>query len=103
MRIISERKLREFSHEAIGAEAVSRGKVLRGWINIVRVADWASLSEIKQTFNSADAYGDCVIFDVGGNKYRIVGKVGYKKHLVFIRFVLTHNEYDKKKWQPDCR
>lgn len=103
MRIISERKLREFSQDVTGAEASRRKRVMREWINVVRCADWGNLSEIKRTFNSADAYGDCVIFDVGGNKYRIIGKVGYQKHVVFIRFVLTHFEYDEKKWQPDCK
>lgn len=100
MRIISERKLREFSQDATGAEASRRKNVMGDWINIVRSADWANLSEIKQAFNSADAYRACVIFDVGGNKYRIIGKVGYQKHLVFIRFVLTHSEYDEKNGSP---
>lgn len=103
LRIITERKLREFSEVKTRAEASQRKNVMRQWINVVRAADWGNLSEIKQTFNSVDAFGDCVIFDVGGNKYRIIGKVGYQKHLVFIRFVLTHSEYDKKQWQPDCK
>ncbi len=103
MRIITERKLRKFWQDETGAEAGRREKVMREWINIVRRADWANFSRLKQTFNSADAYKDCVIFDIGGNKYRIIGKVGYQKHLVFIRFVLTHSEYDEKKWQPDCK
>lgn len=103
MRIITERKLRKFWQDEMGAEASRREKAMREWINIVRRADWANFSRLKQTFNSADAYKNCVIFDVGGNKYRIIGKVGYQKHLVFIRFVLTHSEYDEKKWQPDCK
>lgn len=103
MRIITERTLRQFWQDKTGAEANRREKTMREWINVVRCADWANFSELKQTFNSADAYKNCVIFDVGGNKYRIIGKVGYQKHLVFIRFVLTHSEYDEKKWQLDCK
>ena len=103
MRIITERKLRKFWQDETGAEAGRREKAMREWTNIARRADWANFSRLKQTFNSADAYKDCVIFDIGGNKYRIIGKVGYQKHLVFIRFVLTHSEYDEKKWQPDCK
>ncbi len=103
MRIITERKLRNFWQDEMGAEAGRHKKVMREWINVVRRADWANFNQLKQTFNSADTYKDCVIFDIGGNKYRIIGKVGYQKHLVFIRFVLTHSEYDEKKWQPDCK
>ena len=97
MRIISEKKLREFW--GIHPEAENS---MREWIRVVRFADWESFSDIRKTFNHADIYRCCIIFDVGGNKYRIIAKVAYKIHIVFIRFVLTHKEYDEQKWQSDC-
>lgn len=103
MRIITERKLREFWQTARGAEGVSRENAMREWIKIVRKADWQNFPNLKNTFNSADVYKNCTIFDVGGNKYRIIAKIEYRTHLVFIRFVLTHSEYDERKWQPDCK
>lgn len=98
MRIISEARLREFWTANQTAE-----NAMREWIRVVRLADWSNFSEVRAMFNHSDVFGDCTIFDVGGNKYRIIAKIEYQKHIVFIRFVLTHSEYDKKKWQAGCK
>lgn len=97
MRMISEKHIRSFYAEHAEAE-----NVLRNWILTVRAADWRTFAEIRETFNSADVYKQCVIFNVGGNNYRIIGMIEYEKHLVFIRAVLTHKDYDAGKWKPDC-
>src|SRR4051794_21535365 len=102
MRIISERQLRGFWQAAKGSEAQRREKVMREWRDTVKGADWNSFADVRQTFNHADVYHDCVIFDVSGNQYRIIAKVRYQKHIVFIRVVLTHREYDENKWCSDC-
>ena len=102
MRIISEKRLKEFWQVAKGAESTRRKNAMLEWRDAVRVADWSSLVDVRQTFNHADVYHDCVIFDVGGNKYRIIAKVRYQKHLIFIRAVLTHEEYDENKWCGGC-
>lgn len=98
MRIITERKLREFWQKHKSAESP-----LRGWIKVVKSADWNDFTEVRRTFNHADIYKRCVIFDVGGNKYRIITMIEYQKHLVFIRSCLTHADYDEQKWQFDCQ
>ncbi len=98
MRIISEKKLREFWQQHSEAETA-----MREWIKTVRLADWNNFSDVRKTFNHADIYGGCVIFDVGGNKYRIIAKIAYQYKIVYVRFVLTHREYDEKKWQTDCK
>jgi len=103
MRIISERALREFWQAADGNESRVREKAMREWIAIARNAGWNTFAELKNTFNHSDIFGNCTIFDIGGNKYRIIAKVIYRKKLVFIRAVLTHAEYDKKKWHADCK
>lgn len=97
MRIITERKLREFRATEKGAE-----KPMREWIAVFREADWHSFADVRDTFNHADVYKNCAIFDVGGNEYRIIAKVAYRAHKVFIRLVLTHEEYDENKWKSDC-
>jgi mRNA interferase HigB len=103
MRIITERRLREFWENAkANAEKQRRESAMREWIKVVKYADWANPGDLRQTFNHADFYKNCVIFDVGGNKYRIIAKAAYRRHLVFIRFVLTHSEYDENKWCADC-
>lgn len=103
MRIISERKLREFWQAADAPERSKREKAMREWITIVRRAGWESFADVRKTFNHSDVYGNCTIFDLAGNKYRIIGKIAYGIKVVFIRFVLTHAEYDKKKSQADCK
>ncbi|MGD9854863.1 MAG: type II toxin-antitoxin system HigB family toxin [Planctomycetaceae bacterium] len=57
---------------------------------------------MRSTFPSADAFHRCVIFNVGGNKYRIVAAVHYNRRKVFLRSVLTHSEYDRGRWKADC-
>ncbi|MDK4740678.1 MULTISPECIES: type II toxin-antitoxin system HigB family toxin [unclassified Rhizobium] len=65
------------------------------WHTTTSDADWNNFSELKATFNSADyVTNGKIVFDVGGNKYRIVGLVGFRTKRVFILFVGTHAEYD---------
>ena len=98
MRIISEKRLREFWQKNPEAE-----KAMREWVKTVRLADWNNFADVRKTFNHSDVFGGCAIFDVGGDKYRIIAKIAYGLKIVFIRFVLTHKEYDDKKWQTDCK
>jgi len=66
------------------------------WHTAATDAQWSNFAELKATFNSADYIKDGkVVFDVGGNKYRIVGLVGYRTKRLFVLFVGTHAEYDK--------
>ena len=102
MRIISEKRVREFWEDANGQEKERRRKAMQLWIGVVKSADWDTFADVRETFNHSDVYGDCTIFDVGGNNYRLIAKVRYRKRIVFISEVLTHTEYDKKKWQANC-
>ena len=102
MRIITERRLREFWEAATGAEAIRREKAMREWMSFVRPADWNNFADVRKTFNHADVFKSCIIFDVGGNKYCIIAKPGYRVKNLFIRYVMTHEEYDENKWQCDC-
>lgn len=97
MRIISRRRLREFWRENPSAE-----KPLLSWFEIVKKADWNSFSDVREDFRHADIYRDCVIFDIGGNKFRLIAKVRYRKKRVYVRFVLTHFDYNKNFWKEDC-
>lgn len=100
MRIISERTIRKYYADKPESEMA-----MIEWIRIVKVADWLNFFDVRNTFNHADVFKKCVIFDVGGNKYRIIAKVEYQKHLVFIKKILTHDEYvhkNGKLWKADC-
>ena len=68
------------------------------WFTTVSDADWSSFADVRATFNSADYVRDGkVVFDVGGNKFRIVALIGFRTKRLFILFVGTHAQYDRIK------
>jgi len=65
----------------------------------VIAASWKTFAELKTTFSSADYVEGYTVFNVGGNKYRIVTAVGYRTQTVITEFVLTHEKYDREGWK----
>jgi mRNA interferase HigB len=98
VRIISRRTLREYWEKHPGAR-----QSLEDWYDITKKVRWANLAETRRYFPHADPYGSCTIFNIKGNDYRLITKISYEWQIVYIRFVLTHSEYDKDKWKNDCR
>ena len=94
MRVISLRILREFWEIYPDAETP-----LRTWYRIALIEEWQNLSEIRRTFPHADSVGDLTVFNIGGNKYRLIVRIRYDFQLINIRAVLTHKEYDKGDWK----
>jgi len=93
MQILSLKTLRAFWTQHPHAE-----RPLRAWYKIVSAARWSKPSELKKAFGSnVDFVGDSrVIFDIGGNKYRVVARIAYEPYFrVMVKFVGTHEEYDK--------
>jgi mRNA interferase HigB len=91
MHVISRRPLREFAGKHPPAKTP-----LDAWFAEVSRAEWGSFADVKAVYRSADVVaGNRVIFNIGGNKYRLVVKVAYKCRKVFVRFVGTHAEYDR--------
>jgi mRNA interferase HigB len=69
---------------------------LMEWYDIVSEADWSNVNEVKQTFNSADYVGnERMVFNIKGNRYRLVAAVIFSIRTVYIKFIGTHAEYDK--------
>ncbi len=91
MRIITRRSLREFWERHPDAE-----KPLRAWFVDTEHANWKTPSDIKRTYPSASIISNSrVIFNIKGNKYRLIVAVHYEYSFVLIRFIGTHAEYDK--------
>ncbi len=97
MHIITKKRLQEFWKEHPLAE-----KPLINWYRQVKKAKWKNLVEVRADFPHADLVGICTVFNIGGNKYRLITKIYYPAKKVLIRFVLTHREYDDKKFKDDC-
>jgi len=96
MRVITRTRLSEFWLRHPDAE-----RPLRAWYGITRHASWSHFGEVKQDFPSADQVGRLVVFNVAGNKFRLIAYVDYTHHMVFIRNVLTHPNYSKERWKDD--
>ncbi len=69
---------------------------------VAKRADWNNLADTKVDFPHTDPVGSCIVFNIGGNKYRLITKIHYRRKKVYIRFALTHKEYDKGRWKNDC-
>lgn len=100
MRVISKSRLTKFWESPNCGD--SQGP-LQAWYTHVNNKDeaWANWGELKAAFRSADLVGNCVVFNIGGNKYRLITRIFYP-YKVFILKVMTHKEYDKDKWQDEC-
>jgi mRNA interferase HigB len=72
---------------------------LNHWYSIVRKTDYASFAELRITFPSADQIEKFTVFNVGGNKYRLIVAIHYNRKKVYIRRVLTHAEYSRGHWR----
>jgi mRNA interferase HigB len=93
MRIISRKALRRFWEKREYADAE---QPLKAWFREASIADWASPSAIKVMYRSASVIGNNrVVFNIAGNKYRLVVKVNYPYRVLYIRFVGTHRQYDE--------
>jgi mRNA interferase HigB len=93
MRIIARKALREFWQRP-GNGAAERP--LRVWEALAKQAAWRNPAQVKATFNSADILpGNRAVFDIGGNKFRMITRIDYRHGIVFIVCVLTHAQYDE--------
>ena len=96
LHIITRKRLVEASRVYRDAEAP-----LDGWYRIVKKARWTSL-DARKVWSSADIFGNCTIFNIKSNKYRLIVWIDYRTKRVFIRAVLTHADYTKEGWKDDC-
>jgi mRNA interferase HigB len=69
------------------------------WYRLCKKADWRNFAELLALFSGADKVGDMFVFDIGGNKLRLIAAIHFNARRVFIRAVLTHKEYDQGGWK----
>jgi mRNA interferase HigB len=92
--VISKRALREF-REAQPASASS----LANWHVAIKQASPRNPSELRAVFGSVDFVGDFAVFNIGGNKFRLIAGIDYRSQVVYIKHILTHKMYDEGKWK----
>ena len=94
MHVISKKALRKFWSQYPDA----REPLLR-WYRIVSQTPFASFVELRQTFPSADLVGRHVVFNISGNKYRLIASIHFNRGKLYVRDVLTHRDYDQGAWK----
>lgn len=92
MEIINQTELHAFARKHSNAR-----KPLANWIDVTWAATWNTFAEVRETFRSADYVKDQVVFDIGGNNYRLISSIDYAKHRVYALEMVTHAEYDRWK------
>lgn len=97
MWIISLKRLRAFWTEHQRAQIP-----LRSWYTQVAAARWSNFAEVRATFPSADLVGNCTVFNIAGNHHRLITRVLFPSHKVFVLRVMTHREYDQTDWATQC-
>lgn len=96
MHVISRKQLAEF-----GKKYPQASRPLDQWHRAAKSARWQHLEEVKQQFPNAEAVGNFTIFNIKGNDYRLIASIDYKAQVIYIKYVLTHAQYDKDEWKND--
>lgn len=94
MHIISHKQIFIFAREHPDTR-----NALDDWYRIVRRTNFNSFAHLRQIFPSADQVGKLTVFNIGGNKVRLIVAIHYNQHRLYIRHILTHAEYNKGKWK----
>ncbi len=96
MHVISKSEFRNFSQKYQDAK-----KSLDSWHKVAKSSKWKHIDEVKASYSSADAVGKFTVFNIRGNNYRLITSIDYKKQIIYIKYVLTHSEYDSGFWKND--
>ncbi len=94
MHIITRGRLLEFANKNPNTSAP-----LDAWYRIVKQSKTPNFSKLREIFPSVDKVDNLTVFNIGGNKIRLIAAVHYNTQCLYIRHVLTHKEYDKEKWK----
>jgi len=94
MHVVSHKAIRIFCEGHPQARSA-----MDHWYRVAKQAVWSSFADVKQTFNTADFVAPHVVFDVGGNKYRILAEMNFMRGVLFVRGIMTHKEYEKGAWR----
>jgi mRNA interferase HigB len=96
MHVISRRPIRDFVQEHPHAEAS-----LTAWWRVANHKNWRHLEDVRQSWKTAEAVGSLTVFNISGNKYRLITFIDYEAQVILVRRILTHADYDQGAWKND--
>jgi mRNA interferase HigB len=98
VHVISQKALRDFARRHAGAAAP-----LGAWSRLARHGRFQNLVELKRTFGSVDMVSlkdrELYVFNIGGNKYRLIAAIHFNTQRLFVRDIVTHAQYDTERWR----
>jgi mRNA interferase HigB len=94
MHIITRKRIVDFANDRPNCASA-----LESWYRILKHSTITNFIELQAIFPSADKVAGLTVFNIGGNKVRLIAAIHYNTQRVYIRDVLTHSEYDKNKWK----
>ena len=94
MHVITRKRLNEFAERHPDAKSS-----LAHWDGLIRRHRFANFAALRELFPHADQVQKFTVFNIGGNKARLIAALHYNRNKAFIRHVLTHKEYDAGKWK----
>jgi mRNA interferase HigB len=96
MRVISRRILSDFCKDHADSS-----ESLYEWYRVASKTKWRNLLDVRATYKSAESVGSFTIFNIKGNHYRLIVDIIYAHQTIYIKYILTHAEYDKGSWRND--
>ena len=94
MHIITRKRLNEFANQYPDLR-----NALAQWYHLMKQNHFNSFAGLRSVFSSADQVGKLTVFNIGGNKARLIAAIHYNRKKVYVRAILTHKEYDEEKWK----
>ena len=94
MHVITRKRLNEFAD----THPKTRSS-LAHWYQLVKRNNFSNFAHLRETFPSADQVGKLTVFNIGGNKVRLIAAIHYNRRKIYIRAVLAHAEYDEQRWR----
>jgi len=94
MHVISRKALRKFAQRHADSKTA-----LDTWFHLVKTNRFGSFNALHKIFPSADKVEDLIVFNVGGNKYRLIASIHFNRQKVYVRHILTHEKYNRGNWK----
>lgn len=96
MRVITKKRIKEAKTTFPGSK-----NALDGWYQVINKNVFKNFAELKNTFGNVDKVGNLYVFDIGGNKIRLIACIHFNRQHIYIRHIMSHKEYDKGLWKKE--
>ena len=94
MRVVSNKRLVEFA-----ARCPEAHQALQAWRKLMESTEFANFAQLRRNFGSVDIVAGKYVFDIRGNRYRLIAGICFQTQICYIKTVLTHAEYDRGTWR----